>query len=170
MNAIKMFFGALFMLGLGGFMLWSYTGAIISDIGVERETLRPAMEYRVTEAECRVSAFVFSSCDVEVENILTGEEAEFGYMLWGNKGGDSVYAMKAPDGYLTTNVGVESVFNRVLALGFMAGVLLFLGFGVLLVMFRSLAGAAPRRARREAPATNPRREARRRAASAAERG
>jgi len=136
---MKNFFAGIICVILGGFMAWSMGPGIWNDLTVDKATLEPAPEYSVSEAECKTKAFIFGSCDLEFTHQQTGEEVKRDFMVFGNFGGESVYAMKSPDGYVTSNVGLDAVWNRMIMLAVM--VTLLLGGG-LLVLFKLVRGSS----------------------------
>ena len=127
---MKNFFAGIFCVLIGGGLAWFMVPGVWADLTVDKETLTRAPEYAVTEAECKTKFFVFGSCDLAFTHQQTNEEVKRDFMVFGNFGGESVYALKSPDGYVTSNVGLDAVWNRaammLLLVVFMLGGGLFL--------------------------------------------
>jgi len=130
---MKNFLAGIICVVLGGFMAWWMGPGVWGDLTADKATLERAPEYTVTEAQCKTKALIFGSCDLEFTHQTTGEELKRDFMVFGNFGGEEVYAMKSPDGYVTSNVGLDAVWNRAAMLLVM--VTLLLGGG-LLVLYR----------------------------------
>ena len=134
---MKIFFAGLITLVLGVCLLWFMAPAVLEDYRIDKQTLQPAPEYLVTEAECRTKLFVMNSCDLEFTHAETGEQKSFDYMLFGRLAGSEVYAMQSQDKRtVTSNIGIENVTNRLLTVVGMGGFLTLLGLLSLIQFFR----------------------------------
>ena len=136
---MKNFFAGVICVILGGFMAWSMGPSVWGDLTADKATMERAPEYSVTEASCSTKAFVFGSCDLEFKHQETGEEVKRDFMVFGDFAGEEVYALKSPDGYVTSNVGLDVIWNRAAMLLIM--VVLLLGGG-LLVLYKMARGKA----------------------------
>ena len=64
-------------------------------------------------------------------NISSDEKTKFDYLVLGRMGGESVYPLEGPDGFVTTNIGLEYAVNRLIMLILFGGGLLIAGLFVL---------------------------------------
>lgn len=129
---MKQILAAIVCIAVGLGAGWILGPSIWSDYQLEAASLQPASEYQVTSARCRQRIFIIASCDIEFEHVSTGGKKEFDYLMLGRMGGTQVYALKTPDGQqITTNVGIDSIINRVLMLVAIGGVMVLLGVAVL---------------------------------------
>ena len=124
------FLGLLSLLMAAG-IVWMSGPGIWADLNSDRDALERAPEYAVSKAECKTKAFVLGSCDLEFTHRTTGEELRRNFMVFGDFAGDEVYALKSPDGYVTSNVGLDAIWNRMMMFGLI--LLLFAGGGLALL-------------------------------------
>ena len=129
---MKNFFAGVNCVLIGGSLAWFMVPGVWADLTIDKESLFRAPEYAVTEAECKTKMFVFGSCDLEFTHQQTGEEVKRDFMVFGNFGGESVYALKSPDGYVTSNVGLDAVWNRALMISLL--VIFMLGGGLFMLI------------------------------------
>ena len=106
--------------------------SIIQDFFTDADTLERAPEFRVAKAKCDTDMGFLSTCNFTFIHQQTSEKLRFDYMIFGRMDAANVYALKTPDGgYVTTNIGMETVQSRNwMATGF-GSFMLFCGLFVL---------------------------------------
>lgn len=134
---MKALLAALFFGAIGVFFIWLMGPSVWKDFRTDESKLVPALEYRVTEAQCKSRVFVVTTCDVELTHMTTNEAVDFDYLIFGRMGGETVYGLQTADGKtLTTNTGMDNLTNRILSLIVFTILIFLLAFGGILAMFK----------------------------------
>ncbi len=117
---------------LGIFLGWMFAPGVWSDLRLDQAQLQPAPEYSIEKAECRQRFFILATCDLELTNRTSGAEVELDYLMLGRMGGTPIDVLKTADGgVVTSNVGLDYIFNRIIMLIAMVGILVVIGAGAI---------------------------------------
>lgn len=137
---MKLILSVLFFLLLGGFFIWVFGPDIASDYKVDSKELQESRDYKVDKASCKSKVFVISTCEINVSHISDGSTKEFNYFILNSLGGESVYPLVSNNGALTTNIGIDYFWNRVIVLLLIG---LFLFIAPLFALFKMATGRLP---------------------------
>ena len=121
---ITLLFGAIAM------FVGSSVPRLMSDVRHARDFV-PAQSYAVTKYECtNVNGFMFNDCTVTFVSLQSGESRQITDWRFGRAPTDSVQLLQRRDDdtSVTTDVSLQTLWNRVLA------ALTLVGFGAVLAM------------------------------------
>ena len=142
---MKAFLIAIFLMGIGPLMFW-IDGDLASDFGMRGQTLVPA-NIATSDRRCKSTFFILNQCSFKYE--LAGEKHSKNYVIFSLGAPDTVRLLKSTEtGELTSTVGQEYFWNRIIAILFFNGISLF----VAIAFFASLLGG---RSSSQASATAP---------------
>lgn len=121
---MKQLLAMLVMIVLLGFFGWWLGPGLMSDYSARNQTLIPVTDMTITEAECTSKLFFISFCDIKAEGSHAVAKEEIHYLLFGNMGGKSVGLLRSPESpqVLTTNIGIDYFWNRVVAFAVFMGI------------------------------------------------
>ena len=124
---------AIFLMGLGPMMFW-LDGDLGSDYGLRSHTLVPA-NIATSDRRCRSTFFLLNQCSFKYQ--LDGERHSKNYVIFSFGAPDTVRLLKSAEtGELTSTVGQEYFWNRIIAVLFFNGISLFVAIAV----FASIVG------------------------------
>ncbi|MCP5080277.1 MAG: hypothetical protein GY948_01115 [Alphaproteobacteria bacterium] len=153
---MKAFLIAVFLMGLGPLMFW-LDGDLASDYGMRGQTLVPA-NIATSDRRCKSTFFILNQCSFKYQ--LDGEKHSKNYVIFSLGAPDTVRLLKSTEtGELTSTVGQEYFWNRIIAILFFNGISLFVAIAVFASMFGGRTSAQtspqPQRAAPAAPAGMP---------------
>ncbi|MCK7611583.1 hypothetical protein [Roseibium sediminicola] len=151
---LKLIFSFLFLLVIGP-ALFFLDGAIIKDLRLKFDTLAPAY-IATTDRECRSKLFLFHHCSYDY--VYENEDLDQSYFFVSFGAPKTLTLLKSNGtGELTSDVGQDYLWNRILMILFMPALLVWI-----LVKYMSTrrAQTVPERpAPRQQPQTQPRQSA-----------
>lgn len=122
---MKIALSTLFMLVLVGFFIWWLGPRLVNDFSARADHFAPITDMRIAEAKCRSKLFVISFCDIKTEGPAQGEKHQLSYLILGSLGGERVSLLRSQEHpqLLTSNIGVDYFWNRVLSFAVFVGLL-----------------------------------------------
>ena len=124
---------AIFLMVLGPAMFW-LDSDLASDFGMRGQTLVPA-NIATSDRRCRSTFFILNQCSFKYEH--NGEQHGKNYVIFSLGAPETVSLLQSTEtGELTSTVGQEYFWNRIVALLFFNGISLF----VAIASFASLLG------------------------------
>jgi hypothetical protein len=142
MERLKNIGWALLCLGFAAVFAFIWGRDVVADLAHRNDAFEQAATYRLTEGKCRSKMFVISNCELKLRDTASGKTLEKEYFMLGNYGGTSISILKSTSDptYLTTSMGREQLWNRVLLIFVPIGLF---GFGGLVLLAKALRGGAP---------------------------
>lgn len=136
---MKKIFAFLVMAALVGFFSWWLGPGLANDYTARSGTLVPAQDLRISEAKCRTKLFVISFCDIKTEGASDAQKQELSYLIFGRLGGEGVSLLRSQENpaILTSTVGIDYFWNRVISFLALVGLLSLLLIGSVIAMVRT---------------------------------
>jgi len=103
----------LLFAAIGVSILYIEGPAIWHDMRVSKAALVPARDLKVEEAKCTAHWWIVSSCSISYRAPQMNKQS-LRFTVLGTLGGERFQLMRAPDNYVTTDIGVDKLMNRII--------------------------------------------------------
>lgn len=108
------------------------------DLRLNRATLQVARDLKVEEASCTAHWWLLSHCMITYTGPEFGKKQSIHFGVFGTLGGERVHLMRTPDNYVTSDIGLAKLTNRIILAFFLTAFVI----GICTLAFRMAVAAA----------------------------